>query len=157
MKRLTSLEQYMKREVKETLKDLNLPSIRVLFNNRRRISFTEKRNGYRAINLDSVSILVYSQIKQKNDILFASFKDVNSITRRIKFILYHEIGHYIEHQKYSRWNEKYAEQKWAVLDSGFSLSETEYRAIKHEHIADRLANGILKRRQNYDTHSNHNL
>lgn len=146
MKNLTKIEKYMKRQIKETIKELNLPSIPVYFNNDSRICFRYRKDrNYSAIHIDSVSMIVKATKEHCNPITHKFFK-LNSVHKRINFILYHEIGHYLQCYKHSNWFNKYKKESVNAQYSNSYMTNREYRALRLEHNADKLASSILKRR-----------
>lgn len=150
MKRLSKIEQYIKKELKDTIKELNLKSIPVYFNSDGRICFRSYPDkDVKSIRIDSVSLMLKCTKKYHNPILKENYQ-LNSVNKRFKFILYHELGHYIQARKYPVWFNKYRQEKLENIDINYYPKKIDrqraYRYLKLEHTADKLAYSILKRR-----------
>ncbi len=150
MKRLNKIEQYIKRELKDTMKELNLKSIPVYFNSENRICFRSYPNkDVKSIRIDSMTLMLKCTTKYMNPILYKRYK-LDSVNKRFKFILYHELGHYIQARKYPMWFNKYRDDRFKMIDNYYHKKidrQKAYRDLKLEHTADKLAISIYNRKQ----------
>lgn len=150
MKKLNKIERYIKKELKDTMRELNLKSIPVYFNSDDRVCFRSySYKDVKSIRIDSVYLMLKCTKKYANSIVKDQF-NLNSVNKRFKFILYHEIGHYIQARKYPLWFIKYRHEKLNNKDNYYAKKidrQRAYRSFKLEHIADKLAISIYKRKQ----------
>ena len=86
MKYLTKIQRHIKKELKDTMKELNLKSIPVYFNSDDRICFRSYPNkDVKSIHIDYVRLLSLCTQKGKNPILDDRYK-LNSVNKRFKYI-----------------------------------------------------------------------
>lgn len=153
MKHLNKIEQYIKKELKNTMKELNLKSIPIYFNSIGRICFRSYPNkDFKSIHIDYLRLLYMCTQKDKNPILYDRYK-LNSVHKRLKHILYHEIGHYIQARKYPLWLKKFKQiklnnyQQESMYHPKRIVRQKAYRDLKIENNADKLAICIYERKK----------
>lgn len=141
-----TLKTLIKAEVKKQCRILDIEAPKVKFNNKGDICFhLHISNEYdikTELCFDVVSIICHVQLKNRNQSVFnyINKKDkINSITKRIKFIVYHELGHYYHFKKYT---DSYLINKRHYKNDG--LNEAEYRKQSLEAKADRIALSLIK-------------
>ena len=136
------INKLIKKAIKYACNELKLPEIKYKYNNKSNICFCARGNKYHLntyLLLDYVTMIIYCKIKNNTEIF--QLNKLNSIEKRIKFIVYHEIGHYLQFMKYRSWHFKYVMKKSILLN----LSESEYRNLKIEKTADKIAYALIKR------------
>lgn len=128
------IEDTIKKETNKACRELNLEPIEVKFNSDGVIAFARHRDDYGNIH---ITIGVYELMNttkiNNNDYTCTKYK-LNSVSKRIRFIIYHEVAHYLQNSKYRKWFNKTQEN---YRYSG--ISEADYRKQPSEHKADRIA------------------
>ena len=119
------IEKHIEKLLYEKCQKLGLKKPNIKFNGRHDIS-CELKFGRLIINIDVFVLLTYAKIK--NDKTLFKLIPLNSISKRIKFIIYHELGHYLQFRKYFKWSIR--QHNTYRHDS--SLSAYEYRQQKIE-------------------------
>jgi len=93
------------------------------------------------LHIDITQLIVLGQIKSKNEgDIFPYIKEsINGIRKRIEFIIYHELAHIYQFENKNKWfnNNKY------TLNN--TISASEYRNLKMENNADKIALCLLKK------------
>lgn len=129
-------------EVNKACKALKIKPCRVKFNNNNELGFAINiNNWHRYITISNYTLIKDSKINNTL-YLFKLFK-MQSISRRIKFIIYHEVAHYLQFVKYKKWYIKELDKDNKAGIRWFS--PVEYRQIKAEKIADRIAMYLLNK------------
>jgi hypothetical protein len=139
------INNLVKKSINYYCKELKLEKINYKYNDNNLICFSVKVNYKKGvikkfIQLDYFTILQI--VKIKNDNLLFKLYPLNSIKKRIKFIVYHELSHYLQYAKYNNFYHKNRLKNKRLY---FKLSDYEYRQLKIEKIADKLAYAILQR------------
>ena len=128
--------------INKALKELNLKHIKINFVCNNDLCFTLKQNRKQlytpSIDIDYLMLYTYAKISNKDKTVFSKMFNLNSVSKRIKFILYHELGHYLQYNKHFDFFIKY-------LKVDNNISELEYRKLRNEHIADRIALYLLNK------------
>ncbi len=140
----TELKQidYITKIVNNVCNELNIPHIEIDFNTNN-TCMALSYNDDHVLNIDMTQIICMTQIKNRyNDNNLFEYIDnskLNSVQKRIKFIICHEIGHYIH---FTRYNKSFTRDY-----KGYSrdLSSKEYRLQNIEHKADKLSLAIMAR------------
>lgn len=134
-------EKQIKRIVKKACKALKLYSVEVRYNTKDNIYFSaSNKTGKGYISIDYVKLLQY--VKIKNDFGLWNYFKFNTINKRIKFILYHEVGHYLQYIKYYSFFRREVIKENKVKDN---ISNSDYRKLKLEKMADKIAVGLINR------------
>lgn len=141
------LKTRIRKTKKKCLKILNLENIPSMYNNKGiiayRIQLYQNLNVYNEQFLfDIISLLLVA--KQKNHELFKKYK-LNSLNKRINFIICHEIGHYYQWKNHKKWSYIAHKDKKEKIRSNKINNEIEYRNHKIEKFADRIAFYLIKR------------
>lgn len=132
--------------VNEACKELDIDSVPIYYISKSDI-YMEYNNNTEAlvINIDYNVLIKYIKIKSKSS-LWKFFK-FNSVNRRLKFILYHEVGHCLQWAKYNKFFKKeykkelYKREKCKIG----GIPEYVYRQLKLEKIADNIAVSLMNR------------
>jgi len=140
---MARIENIIINEITKGCKRLNLQPIKVKFNSNGDIAFAlNLNNQHRYITIETYTILNDTKINN-NVYAFKKFK-LNSISKRIKFIIYHEIGHYLQFSHHRTWYIRELVKDEYILSSN-TLGQVKYRQLKSESIADRIALYLLKK------------
>jgi len=116
---------------------LDIPTIKIYSDIKDNVCFECTLSGKRKILIDE--FFIKWTIKKHPDLFAFKKHNLNSITKRLYFMLGHEIGHYytfIKHPKYFWKNES--------EDKNNKFNAEEYRKLKLEKIADKIALYLLK-------------
>lgn len=133
---MTRLENTILKETAKACKVLKIKPIRVKFNNKGLVGFAiNTENWHRHITMEIYTLLVDTKINNTL-YLFQMFK-LNSISKRIKFVVYHEVAHYFQFIKHKKWFIRELE-KDRIYDY-MPISSHAYRNLKAEKQADRIA------------------
>jgi len=129
-----TIEKFIKLSVKKLTKRLELPSIKVgvnrIYDN---CSYDWNCNE---LVFGSNWLLKLKDNKDKNiNVIIPPDKFFN----RVYFVMAHEIAHYLQYTKFSKWFEKYTKQKHNIE---YRTNE-EYADIKLEKNASRIAKILL--------------
>lgn len=126
---MTNQQLYIDSIAKKTCKELNIPSIKIVFNSYNDNIYFD--SGRIEISIDEYLLLDYIKIKN-NKHLFTVIK-LNSINKRLKFIIIHEIIHYLQYYKYRKWFNT------QVKIYSSTLPPEKHRLQKIEKYADKIA------------------
>lgn len=101
--------------------------------------------GNSKININFMQLCFLLKIKS-NDFTHNYFKDkykLNSVYKRLYFIIAHEFGHYYHNKFYKNsFNNCYRE----YINKSKNINDCDYRKLRAEWIADKIALGIMKRK-----------
>ena len=134
--------QYIRKIVKRACKELHIEYIKVKFNTNGNIqaSIIPGNISKSTINIDLVSLICLVQIKEnKSETLFKHIKPLNSISKRIKFIILHEIGHIYHAKKRTNYFLK------TFYSRHERVSPDKYRKLPLERKADKISLALLNR------------
>jgi hypothetical protein len=132
------IEKHIEKLLNEKCLKLGLKKPRIKFNGNNDIS-CELYFGRLTINIDVFVLITYAKIK--NDKELFKLVPLNSVSKRLKFIIYHELGHYLQFRKYFKWSIRQHE----TYRKDSSLSAYEYRQQKIEKYADKIALYLVNR------------
>lgn len=139
---MARIENIIINEITKGCKRLNLQPIKVKFNNDKDISFCIV-DSTEAIFITIDVYRLFSYVKINNDEYMFKRIKINSISKRIKFIVYHEIGHYLEYNHHKNWYKYHSHNNYTTYTDVIS-----YRKQNIERIADRIALYLLKKENN---------
>jgi len=131
----------IKKIAKMACKVLKLKSIEIRFSYENDFYFSiSKKTGKGFLRIDYLYLL--QLIKISTELEVNKMYNLNSINKRLKFALYHELGHYLQWQRHTDFfiNE-YVKEK----NRKDKLSPKEYRQLKLEKIADKIALYLLNK------------
>jgi hypothetical protein len=85
-------------------------------------------------------LFMLNLILNNKEYIWVHFK-INGLLNRIRFILYHELGHYVHFMKYMNHFEYFRKEKFFII----GLTDVKYRELKVERIADKISLYLLKK------------
>ena len=139
-KKMNTIEKTIIKAKNKACKELGLPSIKIIFNYDSKIYLRVKSDNMGIIDTKySIYIDVYEllqYVKIKSDLDLFKIIPINSICKRIKFIIYHEVSHYLQFKKYNKFSNNCLDNSTKDINS---LTSREYRQLKLEKYADRIA------------------
>jgi hypothetical protein len=143
---------YIKNRVKEIkkefLKEHSLPNIPIYYIKSGQSSFKYNYDGTpKRITINPHEAFFKSTIKPKK--MFKYIK-INSVRKRIDFIILHELSHYLHFSKYknSYFIEKKSKEKIRLTEKFKENREKNYRGLPLEKKADKIALYSIKENKN---------
>ena len=143
---IKKLKAIIKTVYYELLKEYNLPDIPISFDKRYSVAFyysfsTNERKLF--FNLNEMIYLL--SLRDRKRILFNRAYKLNSVRKRLYFIIGHELGHYYHnykcHSNYRACNKKDKIIKYFNP----RMSQANYRKLYTEKKADKLSRALMNR------------
>ena len=143
-------ERYIIKLIKECKKEFfahyDLPNIKTYYSHENNCRVNVRYNSKGVVLARLYFDLTYLIIKSKNNksVQFEMYPQ-KSIRNRLKFIIYHELSHYLQAQKYFKsYMINSSSQKKKIKN--WSLNDYNYRKLPKELKADKMSNGFINRK-----------